>query len=488
LTLITQVLSGSEFSNASTWVHFNAEGNINFKSILYLPEDIPASYRYGNIETVAGAMRLYVRKVLIGDEFDVMPKYLGFIRGIIDSEDLPLNVNRETLQETKILQVIKKKVVRKAIDLISQFARESEEEAEKAKGEKDEEGNDVVPKNKYIEWYKKFSPNIKLGMIDDEPNRAKLAKLVRYPTSKSNGELISLSQYVENMKDWQKEIYVIGGTNIEEIEKSPFIDAFREKDVEVVYMTDALDEYLVQNVRDFNGKKFVQATSESVKFKDEDEDLAKRREKVYKKKFTPLTKWLKKLYGNTVLRVQVAKRSLGSVPAIVSSSEYGNSANMERIMRAQAFQHGVDPSGMMSMRVFEINPRHPIIIKLLEGCPPENEKEGDEAFQVSQETVDAAMMIHDMAMLAGGFPINDFKGHNRRLAKVLKEKMGLESLKLEPEIDPPIEDDDAPDVDDLTGGLNMEDFAQFGDGMNILNADDLKNMNFDELNLDKDEL
>jgi hypothetical protein len=161
---------------------------------------------------------------------------------------------------------------------------------------------------------------------------------------------------------------------------------------------------------------------------------------------------------------------------------------MERIMRAQAFQHGVDPSGMMSMRVFEINPRHPIIIKLLEGCPPENEKEGDEALQVSQETVDAAMMIHDMAMLSGGFPINDFKGHNRRLAKVLKEKMGLESLKLEPEIDPPIEDDDTPDVDDFTGGLNMEDFAQFGDGMNILNADVLMNMNFDELNLDKDEL
>jgi heat shock protein beta len=430
-------------------------------------------------------MRLYVRKVLIGDSFDIMPKYLGFIRGLVDSEDLPLNVNRETLQETKILQVIKKKVVRKAIDLIAQFARESADAVESAEPEKDEEGNVIKPVNKYIEWYKKFSPNIKLGMIEDEPNRAKLAKLVRYPTSKSNGELISLAQYVENMKDWQKEIYVLGGTSVEEIEKSPFIETFREKDVEVVYMTDALDEYLVQNVRDFSGKKFVQATSESVKFKDEDENLVKRREKVYKKKFAPLTKWLKKLFGNTVMRVQVAKRNLGSTPAIVSSSEYGNSANMERIMRAQAFQHGMDPSGMMSMRVFEINPRHPIVVKLLEGCPPEDDKEGDEAFQVSQETIDAAMMIHDMAMLAGGFPISDFKGHNRRLTKAIQQRMGIESLTLEPEINPPEEeeeDDEPPEMNfDGMGGLNMEDFANFDFGDMDLDAADLMKGGADEL-------
>jgi heat shock protein beta len=209
---------------------------------------------------------------------------------------------------------------------------------------------------------------------------------------------------------------------------------------------------------------------------DEDEDLVKRREKVYQKKFQPLTKWLRKLYSGSILRVQVAKRSLGSVPAIVSSSEYGNSANMERILKAQAFQHGVDPSSMMSMKIFEINPRHPLIIKLLEGCPPEDTKEdedSEEKFVVDPSVVDAAWMIHDMAMLNGGFPIPNPDRHNKRLMKILKNQFALESLSLEPEINPPVEEDTPPEAEGA-GGLNMDDFNMDNMDFDNLNLDDLK--------------
>jgi len=459
-------LSG-DFRNATEWSHFNAEGNINFKSILYLPSDTPASYSMGNMDPVKGAIKLYVRKVLIGEDFELLPRYLGFIRGVVDSDDLQLNVNRETLQESKILQVIRKKVAKKAIDLIKQLAKDSEAEEEAETDADDEDGEEKKKDSKYIEWYKKFSPNIKLGILEDYPNQSKLVKLLRFQTSKSNGKMIPLAEYVENMKEWQKDIYVLGCATADECASSPFLEPFIEKDAEVVYMSDAIDEYMVKQLRDFDGKKLVQISNENVKLNDEDEDLIKRREKVYQKKFKGLTKWLRKLYQGTVLRVQVAKRPLGSVPAIVSSSEYGNSANMERIIRAQAFQHGVDPSSMMAMRVFEINPRHPLILKLLDGCPPEDAKDDDEEpFEVAPEIVDAAWMLHDMAMLNGGFPITDTDAHNKRMIKVLQSQFGLESMALEPEINPPVEEDEPPEEPDV---LDMDgfDFDSLNNGQGL---------------------
>jgi heat shock protein beta len=458
-------LVGDDTSKVASHSHFVAEGNINFKSILYLPDQPPEQYRLGSIDNVAGGTKLYVRRVLISDSFELLPKYLGFIRGVVDSDDLPLNVNRETLQESKILTVIKKKVTRKAIDMIKAFAQHADEKTEDV--EYDEIGN-VVEKDEdapsaYIEWYKKFSANIKLGVIDDEPNRAKLSKLLRFVTSKSNGKFISLDQIVDNMKDWQDEIFVLGGTSVAEVEQSPFLEVAKDKDVEVIYLTDAVDEYMVKQVVDYKNKKFVHLSSEGVKFKDESNDVILRREKLYKKKFSPMISWLRKLYTGTVLRVQVAKRPLGSIPAIVSSSDFGNSANMERILRAQAFQHGVDETGYMAMKVFEFNPRHPLILKIFEGCPPEGDAGKD--FEVSRDTIDAAWMIHDMAMLNGGFPVSDPNAHNRRMMKMLKNKYGMESLALEPEIDAPEEEDEPPQevVINPNEGLNAEDYKKFAD-------------------------
>jgi heat shock protein beta len=469
------VAKNEHTSDATTWTHFNAEGNINFKSILYLPTDIPESYKFGNIQNQNG-LSLYVRKVLISDEFELLPRYLGFIRGVVDSDDLPLNVNRETLQESKIIKVIQKKLVRKAIDMIRQFMKESEDE-EAAEEEKDPEydgdGNVVEKKkeeSKYIKWYKNFSPSLKMGVMDDGPNQSKLLKLLRFQTSKSNKEWISLEQYIENMKEWQDEIYMLAGTNLEAVEKSQFLEPFIEKEVEVIYLTDAVDEYMTQHARTYDSKKFIQISSESVNFKDENEDLVTRREKYYKKQFKPLTKWLKKLYGMSVMRVAISKR-LGSAPAIASSSSHGHSANMERIMRAQAFNHGQEEFSMQALKVFEINPRHPLVIKLLDGCPPENE--GDEPFEVAEDVIDAAWILHEMALLNGGFPLTDPQAHTRRLTKFLQSTLGVESLKLEPEVDPPEEEEEAPafDTDDFAGGINMDDFNMDGINMEDLNLD-----------------
>mmetsp|Transcript_43889 Transcript_43889/g.133677 ORF Transcript_43889/g.133677 Transcript_43889/m.133677 type:complete len:772 (+) Transcript_43889:472-2787(+) len=464
-------------SDAASWIHFNAEGNINFKSLLYLPSDVPQSLMQGNFDTERkGGLKLYVRKVLISDEFELMPKYLSFIKGVVDSDDLPLNVNRETLQESKIIKVISKKLVRKALEMLRKLADKDKapakkEEDEEKEVELDDEGNivetvededdeeDEIDRPKpYLEWYKKFAPSLKMGVIEDEANRGKLAKLLRFKSSKTEGEdeYISLPEYIERMKDWQDDVYVFAGQNIDELEKSHFMEQFLEKDVEVLYLTDPVDEYMTQAMRDFEGKKFTAISKEGIKFKDEDEDMVKRREKAYKKKFKPLTKWLNKLYGPNVMRVSISKR-LGKAPAIVSSAEYGHSANMERIMRAQAFQHGQDEMMMRAMRVLEINPRHPFIEKLLEGIPAGEDAAED--YQAEENTMDAAWLLYDMALMNGGFPISDAKEYSARMMKVLKMVMDVDELTLSEEISPAEEEDEPPEVDmDGNEGINLEDF------------------------------
>lgn len=416
-------------------------------------------------------LRLYVRKVLISDEFDLMPRYLNFIKGVVDSDDLPLNVNRETLQESKIVKIIKKKLVRKALELISKMSKkEMPVEDDASEAEVDADGNVVVKDDAdkitkvhpYITWYNKFGLSLKMGCIDDSANRDKLQKLLRFKSSKTEGEddFVSLQEYVDRMKEWQKEIYVFPGESIKQLKESSFMDAFNDRDVEVLFLTDAIDEYFVNNVRDFNGVKYRDITKEGVKFSDEDEDLAKRRNKVYAEKFKPLTKYLKKLYGADVSRVVISKR-LGRAPAIVSSSEWGNSANMDRIMRAQAFAHGVAPGeSMMPTGILELNPRHPFVVKLLELIPDDGETDPP------QSVKDSAWILLDMATMSGGFPIRDPKKYAARMTRVLKSGLGVESIALADEIDPPAEED-LPDEPEFA----MPDMESFN--MDDLNLDDL---------------
>jgi len=447
-------------SNATSWSHFDAEGNINFKSLVYLPTDVPQNLKIGDISKAKSEMKLYVRKVLISDEFELLPKYMSFVTGVVDSDDLPLNVNRETLQESKIISIIRKKTTRKVLDMIKKLADEPMPEPIEEE-ELDDEGNVIGTTEKevehpYLAWYKNFQPSIKMGVMDDESNRKRIAKLVRVQTSKSDGKWIGFEEYVSNMKEWQKDIYFIAGTHLKELEKSPFMEKFNEKDVEVIYFTEPADEYMVQHMREFDGKQFTTISKEGISLESEEEkDEAERRHKVYTDKFKPLTKFMNKFYGTKVMSVTISKR-LGSVPAIVSSSAYGNSANMERIMRAQAFAHNQNEGAFMDgMRTLEINPRHPFIEKLFETVGGETEEEPE----LSQEIKDSLWNLLDTALLNGGFPISEGKAFSNRMLRAIKAQLGVESLKLSPEIEVPLEEDVPPEGDGEDDQANLQEIV-----------------------------
>jgi len=479
-------LISKDYSNATKWSHFDAEGNINFKSLVYVPTEVPQQLKTGHFENYNSALKLYVRKVLISDDFELLPKYLSFVRGVVDSDDLPLNVNRETLQESKIIKIVGKKVVRKVLDMLKKFSEEevasSNDDDDDEEAEIDEDGNVIEPEDKdedeeeeekkvhpYIDWYIKFAPSLKMGIMDDDGNRARIAKLIRVQTSKSDGKWISFAEYISGMKDYQKDIYFIPGANTKEVEESPFMEKFNEKDIEVIYFTDSADEYYIDRLREFDGKKFQIITKEAIDFGDVDASTQKRIDAAYKNKFKPLTKFLNKFYGAAVSNVQISKR-LGKAPAIVSSGQYGHSANMERIMRAQVFAHGQDENQVRGQRTLELNPRHPFSEKLLEEIP----EDSDDKDGVSQELKDFLWSLLDTALLNGGFTINDNKSFTTRMTRMLKEQFDLESLALSPEIDPPEEsEEDVPPEPEGGEGINM-------DGIN-LDDFDMDNLDFGDV-------
>jgi len=447
--------------NASSWSHFDAEGNINFKSLIFMPHRVPQTLRSGDLSNVKSQMKLYVRKVLISDEFDLLPRYMSFVAGVVDSDDLPLNVNRETLQESKIISIIRKKVTRKVIDMMKKLADEpmpepEETDDEDEEDEIDEDGNVIEKEPKsaepvehpYIKWYIKFAPSIKMGIMEDEPNQRRLAKLIRFKSSKSGDLLTSFEDYVNRMKDHQKEIYFIAGTEEDNLPKSAFMEKFNEKDIEVIYFTEPADEYMIQHLKEYDSKKFTSITNEHVTLETEDEkDEAERRHKAYKAKFKGFLKFMNKFYGTKVMSVSISKR-LGSVPAIISSSAYGQSANMERIMRAQAFAHHQNKEMMMDgMRTMEINPRHPFIISLYEKIEinDEGETEDGDLPKLDQVTKDALWNILDTALLNGGFPVTEGKGFTNRMMRTIKNQLSVDSTALIPEIEVPLEEDVPPE-------------------------------------------
>jgi len=463
---------------AAAWSHFDAEGNINFKALLYLPSELPEHLRYNLAVPEQTGLNLYVRKVLISDTFELLPRYLQFVKGVVDSDDLPLNVNRETVQESKIIKIISKKLVRKVIEMM----RKLSEVVVENEVELDEEGNiiegsdeldvDTEPSiHPYIEWYSKFGTSIKMGCMEDSANQAKLMKLLRFKTSLHHEEndWVALKDYVERMKEWQEEIYYFPGEKVADAEASNFMDKFKRKGVEVLYFTEPVDEYMLSQINEFDGIKFVSVSKEGIQFKDEDADLQKRRKKAYKKKFEPLTKFLKKSFGSGVTKVIVSER-LEAAPAMISSTQYSPSANMERIMKAQAFQHGgEEDSRAKAQRVFEINPRHPFVTSLLD-LVPEND---DDEMVVDTLTKDAIWLLHDVALLNSGFTITNTKNFSKRMTRVLKNQLSVETLSLEDEIELP-EGDDEPDEFDMDSmhGENHRDF-DIPFNMDDFNIDDM---------------
>merc|ERR1712070_466376 len=297
----------------------------------------------------------------------------------------------------------------------------------------EDDGGDEDP---YLKFWEAFGKNIKLGIIEDAPNRSKLQKLLRFKSNKSGESFVSLEEYVERMPEWQKNIYYISGESVESVENSPFLEKLKKKDLEVLYLVDPIDEYAIQHVTEFDGKKLQSVSKEGLSFGDSDDKTEKKRLELYKETYQPLTDYLKKLYESKISKVTVSPR-VETPPCILVTSQYGNSANMERIMRSQAFSDPSRAQYMNSPKTMEINPRHPIIAALNRALQEDDEP--------SESVKDTAWLLYDTALLQSGFAQDNVDAFASRMFRTMKSALNLDSLDLEEEIEVPADDDDEDD-------------------------------------------
>lgn len=368
---------------------------------------------------------MYVRRVFITDDFDdMMPKYLSFIKGVVDSDDLPLNVSRETLQQHKLLKVIKKKLVRKTLDMIKKIEKED-----------------------YDKFWKEYSTNIKLGVIEDHSNRTRLAKLLKFFSSNSDTEQTTLSEYMERMKEKQEHIYFVAGTTRAEVEKSPFVERLLKKGYEVLYLTEPVDEYCIQSLPEFEGKKFQNVAKEGLKL-DQSEKAKEYKEKL-EKEYEPLIKWFKdKALGDKIEKAVISER-LAESPCALVASQFGWSGNMERIMKAQAYAKAKDPSQeyyASQKKTLEINPRHPLIKEL---------KTRVEANADDETAKDLAVVMFETATLRSGYTVPDTAEFAGRIERMLRHAMNVD-LNEKVEDEPVFEDEEAAEDNDDTEEVAAE--------------------------------
>jgi len=378
-------------SEPLVYTHFKAEGDVEFNALLYVPDKVNP---YGAPTEDQSGVKLYVKRVFISDKFDtLLPSWLNWIRGIVDSDDLSLNVSRELLQKSKTLLDITRKLVRKIIALFQEMSQSEDKEL-------------------WEKFYKDHHSYLKIGSIKDTGNRVRLMKLLRFYSAKNPEEQISLEHYVKDMKEGQKDIYFLGGENKESIISSPHLERLVKKGYDVLLFTEPVDEYWAGHVQKFEDHKFVDVSKEGLKLDDDDAEKLK----ALKEEFQPLTSYLSTVLKDSVQTVEVTSRLTSSPCALVSAS-WGMSANLERIVSSQPMNDKNVAFQMKAKKNFEINPRHPIIKQLLATVKAE---------QQNEETENMARVLLDSASIASGYSIKEPASVAKRLHQLVAQGLGVD--------------------------------------------------------------